>query len=38
MNRKRKKKKKKKYNLNFIPKNNLTKFFIELTKYKNDFQ
>ena len=26
------------YNLHFIPNNILTKFFIELTKYKNDYQ
>ena len=25
-------------NLNFIPNNILTKFFKELTKYKNDYQ
>ena len=25
-------------NLHFIPNNNLTKFFKELTKYKNDYQ
>ena len=33
MNRKRKKRKD---NLHFIPNNILTKFFKELTKYKND--
>ena len=30
--------KKKKNNLHFIPNNILTKFFKELTKYKNDHQ
>ena len=30
--------KKKKDNLHFIPKNILTNFFNELTKYKNDYQ
>ena len=34
----KKKKKKKKDNLHFIPNNTLTKFFKELTKYKNDYQ
>ena len=34
MNRKRKKRKD---NLHFIPNNILTKFFKELTKYKNDY-
>ena len=44
MNRKKKKKKcftiilKKMDNLHFIPNNILTKFFKELTKYKNDYQ
>ena len=44
MNRKKKKKmlhnnlKKKIDNLHFIPNNILTKFFKELTKYKNDYQ
>ena len=32
------KKKKKKDNLHFIPNKNLTKFFKELKKYKNDYQ
>ena len=44
MNRKKKKKKcfaiifKKMDNLHFIPNNILTKIFIELIKYKNDYQ
>ena len=42
MNRKKKKKKsfsqKLKKKLHFIPNNILTKFFKELTKYKNDYQ
>ena len=44
MNPKKKKKKcftiikKKMDNLHFIPNNILTKFFKELTKYKNDYQ
>ena len=42
MNRKKKKKKKCftiiKKKLHFIPNNILTKFFKELTKYKNDYQ
>ena len=44
MNREKKKKrfftiiKKKMNNLHFIPNNIFTKFFKELTKYKNDYQ